>query len=203
MLGLVNLKVKFNLQVQYLCCDNAGENQAFKKPTNRKGWGLIWNIQPQVCPNKTGMSGISLPPFSTTYVPCLMVANLPPIQSGLWTEVANTATLLENNLINPNWTLSPFQQFLGKGKKHVLTLMQQFGEMCIATYKDNTYWTTLASHGTPGICVGYSENHPTGTYRIFNPKTKKVILTRDVTFLQKSYGELRVMRGQTRRRNSK
>ena len=35
----------------------------------------------------------------------------------------------------------------------------------------------------------YAENHPTSTYQIFNPKTKRIILTRDVTFLNKSYSE--------------
>ena len=65
--------------------------------------------------------------------------------------------------------------------------MKKFGEMCIATY--NTHWAKLANRGTPSIWVGYAENHPTGTYRIFNPKTKQIILTWEVTFLQKSYGE--------------
>ena len=67
--------------------------------------------------------------------------------------------------------------------------MQKFGEMCIATYKDDTHWAKLANRGTPGIWVGYAENHPTSTYQVFNPKTKRIILTRDVTFLNKSYGE--------------
>ena len=67
--------------------------------------------------------------------------------------------------------------------------MQKFGEMCITTNKDNTHQVKLANHGTPGIWVSYAENHPAVTYRIFNPKTKKIILTQDVTFLPKSYGE--------------
>ena len=67
--------------------------------------------------------------------------------------------------------------------------MQKFGKMCIATLKDNTHWSKLANRGTPSIWVGYAENHPAGTYQIFNPKTKKIILTRDMTFLQKSYSE--------------
>ena len=46
----------------------------------------------------------------------------------------------------------------------------------------------LANNGTPGIWVGYAEGHLTETYWDFNPKTKK-ILTQDMTFLQKSYGE--------------
>ena len=58
--------------------------------------------------------------------------------------------------------------------------MQQFGEMCITTYRDNTNQAKLANQGTPGIWVGYPEGHPTGIYQVFNPKTKKIILARDV-----------------------
>ena len=51
--------------------------------------------------------------------------------SGLGAEAANTATFHENNLVTPNRTLSPFQQFFGKGKKNVLASMQKFGESTI------------------------------------------------------------------------
>ena len=64
--------------------------------------------------------------------------------------------------------------------------MQKFGEMCFATIKDNTHLDKLANQQTPDIWVGYAENHPTGTYQIFNPKTKCIILNCDVTFLKKS-----------------
>ena len=50
--------------------------------------------------------------------------------------------------------------------------MQKFGEICIATYKDNSHQAKLANHGTPSIWVSYAEDN-TGTYWIFNPKTKK------------------------------
>ena len=106
-----------------------------------------------------------------------------------WTEAAKTATLLQNNLITPNRNPSPFQNFFVKGKKSILTSMQKFGEICIATYKDNTHQAKLANCGTPSIWVGYAENHPTGKYKMFNPKAKKIILTRDMTFLQKFYCE--------------
>ena len=64
--------------------------------------------------------------------------------------------------------------------------MQKFGEMCIATYRDNTHWAKLANSDAPGIWVGYAEYHPTGTYQVFNPMTKMIVLTK-MTFLQKSY----------------
>ena len=81
------------------------------------------------------------------------------LQSCLWAEAVTTAVILENNLITPTRTLSPFQQFFGKGKKSVLSVMQKLSEMCIITFKDNTHWAKLANQGTPSIWVGYAENH--------------------------------------------
>ena len=41
MLVLMNdLKAKYNLQVQCLQCDNAGENQAFEQTCNQEGLGI-------------------------------------------------------------------------------------------------------------------------------------------------------------------
>jgi hypothetical protein len=34
--------------------------------------------------------------------------------------------------------------------------------------------------------VGYLENHPENTYRFYNPKTKKIIISRDITWLNKN-----------------
>ena len=37
--------------------------------------------------------------------------------------------------------------------------------------------------------VGYAAEHAVGTYRVLNPETRKILLTRDVIFLGKSYGK--------------
>ena len=55
--------------------------------------------------------------------------------------------------------------------------------MCITMYRDNFHGAKLANQGVLGIWVGFTEGHPIGTYHMYNPKTKKII----VTFLQKSY----------------
>ena len=67
--------------------------------------------------------------------------------------------------------------------------MQKTGEICNTTYRDGTHWAKLTHQGTPGIWVGYTEGHPTNTYWGFNPETKKIILTSDITFLQMAYDE--------------
>ena len=67
--------------------------------------------------------------------------------------------------------------------------MQKFGEIYISAYKEKSYQAELANHGIPRIWIGHAENHLARTHHIFNPKFKKIILTWDVTFVQKSYSE--------------
>ena len=45
----------------------------------------------------------------------------------LWAECANTATVLENNLVAKAGTLSPFQQLFGKVVKSILKSIRKFG----------------------------------------------------------------------------
>ena len=96
------------------------------------------------------------------------------LHNSLWVEAANTATLLENNLLTLSRTLSPFQQCFGKGKRSILLPMQKISEMCVATYRDNTHQAKLANHATLGICVSYADDHLTSTYWVLKPKTKRL-----------------------------
>ena len=111
------------------------------------------------------------------------------IEKWLWAQAANTATLLENNTFTPTRDLSPFQQTFGKRKRIIFTLVHKFDEMCITIHHDNSQQAKLANHGNPGIWVGFAEGHPVVTYHAFNTKTRKISLTKDTTFLDKSFGE--------------
>ena len=66
--------------------------------------------------------------------------------------------------------------------------MQKHGKMCIATYKDNSHWVTLAKLWN-SLYLGWLYRRPSHQYiPDLEPKNKK-ILTRNVTFLQTTYGE--------------
>ena len=58
--------------------------------------------------------------------------------------------------------------------------MQNFGNMCITVYQDNSLWAKLATHDVIGIWVGFTKG-----FHVYNPKTQNNILTKDVPFLQK------------------
>ena len=47
----------------------------------------------------------------------------------------------------------------------------------------------LADRGKTYMGLGYARNHPVGTYRVLNLKAGKIIITCDVLFLRKSYGD--------------
>ena len=76
MIGLIkNLKNKYNLQVQYLHYNNAGENVAFKEACKQKGLGVDFEYTAQVHHNRMASSTENLLSFSTRCASCLMGVN--------------------------------------------------------------------------------------------------------------------------------
>jgi hypothetical protein len=63
-----------------------------------------------------------------------------------------------------------------------------FGEMVVVANRNNVK-AKLDDRGKTCIWLGYAKDHAIGTYRVYNPKTNKVLLTRDVTFLRESHND--------------
>ena len=125
MLGLIgNLKHKYTLKVSFLCCNTARENVAFKKACKQEELGEDFKYTAAGMPQQNGCIKCR---FTTLFNQVCAMLNGSKfnayLQSGLWAKAANTAMLLENNLLTPNRILSPFQQFFGKGKRSILFLM--------------------------------------------------------------------------------
>ena len=150
MVGLIkNLKNKHNLQVQYFCCDNAEENIAFERACKQEGLG---NDFEYAAPGMQQQNGCIEWKIATLFNQVHAMLNCGKFTAylcnGLWAKAANQ---------------SPFQQVLGKGKRSILSSMQKFGEMCIATYRVNTHQAKLAlvdglamQKAIPLVHTGYS-----------------------------------------------
>ena len=67
------------------------------------------------------------------------------LKNGLWTKAANTATLLDNNLLTKMRDLSPFQQFLGGEREVSLLWCNNLKERCITTNHNNSWQAKLAN----------------------------------------------------------
>jgi len=63
-----------------------------------------------------------------------------------------------------------------------ISISKIFGEECIASDR-STNKAKLNPRGKKCLFVGYAKMHAAGTYRLFNPATRKIILSRDVTFI--------------------
>jgi hypothetical protein len=65
--------------------------------------------------------------------------------------------------------------------------LRKFGEMCVITSKGKIQ-SKLADKGTTCMLVGYGVDHASDICRFLNPKTERIIKSRDVMLLGKSFG---------------
>ena len=108
----------------------------------------------------------------------------------LWCEAAQTATMLDNILVQESAKSPPFTQFFGVDAKYAKHL-RVFGEMCVVADTDNKVGRTkIDPRGKISLFVGYSTQHAGDVYRLLNPKTSRVIHSRDVKWIGKTWAEL-------------
>jgi hypothetical protein len=65
--------------------------------------------------------------------------------------------------------------------------VRSLGEMCVVTSKE-TIQGKLNDRETVGLFFGYPDNNANDAYRIFKIKTKQIIKSRDLVWLNLSYG---------------
>ena len=107
----------------------------------------------------------------------------------LWCEAAQNATPLDNILVEDSAKSPPFTQFFGVDAKYAKHL-RDFGEMCAVEDTDNKVGRTkIDPRGKISIFVGYSTQHVGDVYRLLNPKTSRVIHSRDVKRIGKTWAD--------------
>ena len=97
-----------------------------------------------------------------------------------WCEAAQTATMLDNILVQDSTKSPSFTQCFGVDTKYAKDL-RVFGEMCVVADTNNTVGRTKTDpRGKISLFVGYSTQHAGDVYRLLNCKTSRVIHSRDV-----------------------
>ena len=108
-------------------------------------------------------------------------------KTGIWPECAATATKLENIMIKTHEEKYAHEKFYGKISDYTKYL-SNFVEMgvirSIATVKEKLEYQLKAC-----MFLGYVQNHTGGTYRMLNLHTKHIVLSRDIIWIKKNYGE--------------
>ena len=101
----------------------------------------------------------------------------------LWAEAFNCAVYLQNRIPNTrSGNMSPYKHW--HGKKPTLQHVQVFGS---ETYQHvpKLFKRKLNTKATEVLLVGY-EGY-SNNYRFFNPTTRQVTQSRDVTFMEESH----------------
>ena len=103
-----------------------------------------------------------------------------------WTEAANTVTHLENITIRKGTTRTPHFLFYGSDAPYT-KYRQVFGKLAIVKVLNTT--NKLSDKGMKAIFVGYTDKHAGNVYRFINPNTNRIILSRDVKWLERKYSD--------------
>ena len=100
-----------------------------------------------------------------------------------WCEVISTATKLDNIMVRPERIKPPHTLFYGKEAKY-MRCMRTFGETAvIAIHEDKKMRSKLNDRGKTCMFVGYADDHSRDVYRFLNIHTKRIIISRDVRWL--------------------
>ena len=181
------LKARHKIQVKIIRCDNAGENKVLERESDKKDWGIIFEY---TAPGTPQQNGVVERAFVTVMGRARAMMNHAGFtvakRQQLWCEAAQTATILDNILVQESAKSPPFTQFFGVDAKYAKHL-RVFGEMCVVADTDNKVGRTkIDPRGKISLFVGYSTQHAGDVYRLLNPKTSRVIHSRDVAWKSKS-----------------
>jgi hypothetical protein len=190
LMGFIKKLFNSGYNVKYIRCDNAGENISLKESIDKEGLSIKFEFTARMTPQQNGKVERA---FATLYGRMRAMMNgagwSDSMKQGYWIEAAATATKMEN-ILNEKGSPSPYYSFYKANPEYEANL-RTFGELGIVTVQPgNTIKSKLQDRGIQGMFVGYAENHAGNVYRVMNLKTKRVMLTRDVKWINKFIVEL-------------
>jgi hypothetical protein len=187
---ITDLKAKFKT-VKYIRCDDAGENKALEKACLTTGLGIQFEY---TAPGTPQQNGRVKQKFTTLYGRVRSMLNhaglSQALRHGIWAEAAATATLISNAVITRDKPTAPYVRFYNKEPTYIRNL-KQFGEIGVVRNHALKLKGKLTDRGRHCLFLGYGSNHADNCFPMMNLETCKVIHTRDVIWLTKSYGKFK------------
>jgi len=177
--------------VKCVRCNNAGENLALEKACKEEGLGIIFKY---TSPNSPQFNGRVERKFATLQTRSRVNLNgakvTKKMRGLLWAECAQTSTVQENVFVTKSKPISSYEQFYGK-EMPGMRYMKRFGEIGIVNYgaSANKMKPKHLNRGRACLHLGRATNRPKDTYKFLNLETKKVIMSRDVTWIDMVYGD--------------
>ena len=174
----------------YIRLDNAGENKLLEQRCKSKDWkhNITFEFTARNTPQQNALVEVSFATTGARARAMMIAANVPTTEKHLMMpEAASTASKLANLIpetIN-NITATRHEHFYGHTSP-ITEHLKTWGEAGTVTIKSKLH-PKSKDRGIVCMKVGYADNHPPDCYRMYDPNTKRVHVTRDVIWLRRMY----------------
>ena len=178
------LSKKHYIEIKRIRLDNSGENRSLQKECDKANLGITFELTAPGTPQQNFVAERRIPPLMGRARAILIQAGIESKYKGeFWCEVISTATKLDNIMVRPERTKPPPTLFYGEDAKYTRSL-RAFGEMAvIAIHEGKKMRSKLDDRGKTCMFVGYADDHTKDLYRFLNIHTRRIILSRDVRWL--------------------
>ena len=178
------LSKKYGVEIKRIKHDNSGENKSLQKECNKENLGGIFEFAAPGTPQQNSVAERRIPMLMGRARATLIQAGIDSKGKGeLWYEVISTATKLDNIMVRPERTKPLYTLFYNKDPRY-MKYMRTFGEMAVvAIHEGKKMRSKLDNRGKTCMFVGYAEDHAGDVYRFLNIHTKRIIMSRDVRWL--------------------
>ena len=175
---------KHRIEIKRIRLDNSGEIKTLQKECDKLNLGIIFELTAPGTPQQNSIAERRIPTLMGRARAMLIEAGLESkYKRRLWCEVISTATMLDNIMVRPERTKPPHTLFYGEDAKYARSL-RTFGEMAvIAIHEGKKMRSKLDDRGKTCVFVGYADDHTKDVYRFLNIHTERIILNRDVRWL--------------------
>ena len=180
----ISVAKKYRIEIKRIRLDNSGENKSLQKECDKQNLGIIFEFTAPGTPQQNSVAERRIPTLMGRARAMLIQAGLEAkYKEEFWCEVISTATKLDNIMMRPERTKPPHTLFYGEDAKYARSL-RTFGEMAVvAIHEGKKMRSKLDSRGKTCMFVGYADDHTKDVYRFLNIHTTRIILSRDVRWL--------------------
>ena len=179
-----SLSKKYNIEIKRIRLDNSGENRSLQTECDKANLGITIEVTAPGTPQQNSVAERRIQTLMGRARAMLIKAGIESKYKGeFWCKVISTATKLDNIMVRPERTKPPHTLFYRKDAKYTRSL-RTFGEMAvIAIHEGKNTRSKLDDRGKTCMFVGYADDHTKDVYRFLNIHTRRIILSRDVRWL--------------------
>ena len=194
------LKAKYGIDIKYIRLDNSGENKGLKDECEKQNLGIIFEFTAPGTPQQNSVVERKIPTLMGRSRAMMLTAGFSQQDKRkFWCEVISTATKLDNIMVRKDRTKPPYSLFYNDEAKY-MKFLRSFGEMAVIAITDGKKMRSkLDTRGRTGIFVGYADDHAGNVYRFINTQTKKIILSRDIQWLNSFWKEYKKRKDDSRK----